>query len=317
MNISNSNDKFVPTSDWLKEKYDELNIWLFGGELGACDFSVFTKGKGSQGRTLGRFSLQGKGLKVRTSDRRMIYYVGTKVFIVTEDNFVEIAKPLISVNGNYKRTELSWLSTLVHEMCHYYTYRKGRVPVQAHGSEFRNIAAYVSYKSNGVFDVKRFAQEDGSELDAEMAEKQKKREESKKSKLTALLVFKKTGKIELITTSSETLIDSIINQNTNKNCIKIIKSNSPEFIEFLWKNGYKHNMKTYRYWSVRSDVVDEINKYPNTVVEMLNVNEMINLTTEDIKLMVEMTLEKLIGEKEDNFVDISPNMNLSDETPLE
>lgn len=317
MNISNSDEKFIPTIDWIRDKYNELNTWLFDGKLGDCDFELFTKGKGSMGRTLGLFKFQRTGLKARRSDRRMVYYINSEVFVVTEDSFAKVTKPMIALNGNYKRTELSWLSTLVHEMCHYYTYRRGFCPVQAHGPEFRSIAAVVNSNSNGIFNVQRFGDSEDSELDTEIEAKNKKREDNKKSKLTSILVFKKNGTIQLVTTASQALIDQIESQNTNTNCIKILKSTSPEFIDYLWSKGYKKNMKTYRFWPVGQNVVDEMLKYPHTKIDILGINEVFKLTANDIKLMVEMTIEKLMGQNNDEFIDINPNMNLSNETPLE
>ena len=100
-------------------------------------------------RSLGHFRLTGKGVKYNKKTRRM-YWVDPvwldKVYITT-DNFVEYVKPMIGLNGNYKRTEHMWLNTLVHEMCHYYTYMNGRVPVQAHGNEFYSIGQIVGIKN--------------------------------------------------------------------------------------------------------------------------------------------------------------------------
>ena len=42
------------------EKYNELNVKLFNGKLGGCDFGVFKTGKGASGRTLGYFKITGK-----------------------------------------------------------------------------------------------------------------------------------------------------------------------------------------------------------------------------------------------------------------
>lgn len=318
MTMSNSNDKFTPTIDWLREKYDEMNNTIFEGKLGNCNFEVFTSGKGSQGRTFGHFGFRRKGLKIRRSDRRLIYYIGTEVFTINENNFYEETKPIIGINGNYKRTESAWLNTLVHEMCHYYTYRRGYAPVQAHGTEFRNIAAFVGWKSNGVFDIKRLTSDEEAELDSKISDRNEKREANKKSKLKVILVFKKTGQVQLITTTSEALIDKIVTQNDSRFCDKILKSESPELVEYLWKKGYKNNMKAYRFWSVQNtDVVNEFNKYPHTRLERWGINEVFNLTEADIKLMVEMTINRLMGQQNDEYVDINPNMNLSLETPLE
>lgn len=315
--MSNSNDKFTPTTDWLREKYNEINNHIFDGKLGNCDFEVFTSGKGSQGKSFGHFGIRRNGLKIRRSDRKLIYYFGGEVFTINESNFYEETKPIIGVNGNYKRTERAWLNTLVHEMCHYYTYRKGYAPVQAHGPEFRNIAEFVGLKSNGVFDVKRFSNDDDYELDSKISDRNEKREVNKKSKLKVILVFKKNGQVQLVTTTSENLIYKIVTQNTRQFCDKILKSESPELIEYLWKKGFKNNMKAYRFWPVENtDIVNEFNKYPHTRLDRWGINEVFNITKSDIKLMVEMTIKRIMGQQGDEYVDINPNMNLSIETPL-
>ena len=60
MNNSEDNKKtFRPTVDWMEEKYDEMNALLFNNDLSSCYFKVFTSGRGSQGRTLGFFSING------------------------------------------------------------------------------------------------------------------------------------------------------------------------------------------------------------------------------------------------------------------
>ena len=298
-------------------RFEIIANYIFDNKLGSCDFEIFTSGKGSQGRTFGHFGFRRNGLKIRRSDRKLICYIGGQISTVNENNFYEETKPFIGINGNYKRTESAWLNTLVHEMCHYYTYRKGYAPVQAHGPEFRNIAAFIGFKSNGVFDIKRFISDEEAELDYKISDRNEKRESNKKSKLKVILVFKKNGQVQLVTTTSESLIDKIVTQNNSHFCDKILKSESPELIEYLWNRGYKHNMKTYRFWPVENtDIVNEFNKYPHTRLERWGINEICNLTKSDIKLMVEMTINKLMGHQGDEYVDITPNMNLSIETPL-
>lgn len=133
MEISNSSEKMKPTTSWMKEKYNELNDWLFGGFLGPCQFEVFTTGKGSQGRTLGHFYMNGRGLKYEKYGRRMFYqdWDGSKIYI-SPQTFYVYCKPVIGLNGNYSATEQALLNTLLHEMCHYYVYYKGIYPTQAH-----------------------------------------------------------------------------------------------------------------------------------------------------------------------------------------
>jgi hypothetical protein len=320
MEISNSDEKFTPTVDWIAEKYFELNEWLFNGKLGNCLFEVYTSGKGME-RSLGHFRFTGKGVKYNKRTRRMFWvdpvWLDVLEVDITAENFVEYTKPMIGLNGNYKRTEHMWLNTLVHEMCHYYTYMNGRVPVQAHGAEFRQIGQIVGDRSNGIFDIKRLCDaENIGELDGEIAAKRQARDDKKKSNMIAVLVFRTNGDIQLITTTSHDLVRQIVSDNNKLICKKILSSNDNAYIEYLWSLGYKHNMRTYRYWPVQGkDLVDEIKNYDYSVLKGNEMNEAYQFTNEDIKLMVEMVLDRIKGE--DNLVDITPDMILSDDSGLE
>ena len=320
MEISNSDERFTPTVDWIAEKYFELNEWLFNGKLGNCLFEVYTSGKGME-RSLGHFRFTGQGVKYNKRTRRMYWvdpvWLDVLEIDITADNFVEYTKPMIGLNGNYKRTEHMWLNTLVHEMCHYYTYMDGRVPVQAHGTEFRRIGQIVGARSNGVFDIKRLCDaENIGELDGEIAAKRQARDDKKKNNMTALLVFRNNGDIQLITTTSQEVIRKVVEDNNKLICKRIVSTNDINYIEYLWSLGYKHNMRTYRYWSVQGkDLVDEIKKYDFTILKGEPMNEVYQITNEDIKLMVEMVLNRINGK--DNLVDITPDMILSDDSGLE
>ena len=59
-------------------------------------------------------------------------------------------------------------------------------------------------------------------------------------------------------------------------------------------------------------MVDEIKNYDFTVLKGESMNEAYQFTTEDIKLMVEMVLDRIKGEEND-MVDITPDMILSDD----
>ena len=320
MEISNSDERFTPTVDWIAEKYFELNEWLFNGKLGNCLFEVYTSGKGME-RSLGHFRFTGTGVKYNKRTRRMywvdpVYHNSLEVHI-NAANFVKYTKPMIGLNGNYKRTEHMWLNTLVHEMCHYYTYMNGQVPVQAHGTEFRQIGQIVGIRSNGVFDIKRLCDaENIGELDGEIAAKRQARDDKKKNNMTALLVFRTNGDIQLVTTTSQDVIQKVVNDNNKLICKRIVSTNDINYIEYLWSLGYKHNMRTYRYWPVQGkDLVDDIKNYDFTVLKGEPMNEAYQFTNEDIKLMVEMVLNRIKGE--DNLVDITPDMILSDDSGLE
>lgn len=317
MEISNSDEKFTPTVDWIAEKYFELNEWLFNGKLGNCLFEVYTSGKGME-RSLGHFRFTGTNIKYDKRTRQMYYTSYGYRENIDADNFVHYTKPMIGLNGNYKRTEHMWLNTLVHEMCHYYTYMNGRVPVQAHGTEFRHIGSIVGIRSNGVFDIKRLCDaENVGELDGEIAARRQARDEKKKSKMTALFIFMRNGETRLVTTTKQSLVDEIVRESNGLTCKKIVATSDANFIEYLWLRRYKHNMSTYRYWSLKDDsIIDELKKYnTETLKSYENMLENIQLTMEDINLMVENALNKILG-KENDLIDITPDMILSDDSGL-
>lgn len=236
---------------------------------------------------------------------------------IDRNNFFEYTKPMIGLNGHYKRTEHMWLNTLVHEMCHYYTYMDGNVPVQAHGREFRQIATVVGTRSNGIFEIKRLCDaENIGELDSEIVAKRQARDDKKKSNMIALLVFRTNGDIQLITTTSHDLVRRIVEDNNKLICSKILSSNDKSYIEYLWSLGYKHNMRAYRYWPVQGkDLVDEIKNYDYSVLKGEEMNESYKLTSEDIKTMIKEALNRIM-DKDNELADITPDMILSDEAPM-
>lgn len=317
MEISNSDEKFVPTVDWIAEKYFELNEWLFKGKLGNCLFEIYTTGKGME-TTLGHFRFTGTNIKYDKRTRQM-YYAGYGLKEnINADNFVHYTRPMIGLNGNYKRTEHMWLNTLVHEMCHYYTFMNGRVPVQAHGTEFRHIGSIVGIRSNGIFDIKRLCDaENIGELDGEIAARRKARDDKKKSNMTALFIFMKNAEIRLVTTTKQSLVNEIVRKSNGLICKKIVATSDANFIEYLWSLGYKNNMSTYRYWSIKDkSIIDELKKYKTeTLKSYEHMLENIQLTMEDINFIVESALNKILG-KENELVDITPDMILSDDGGL-
>ena len=314
MEISNSDEKFAPTVDWIAEKYFELNEWLFKGKLGNCLFEIYTTGKGME-TTLGHFRFTGTNIKCDKRTRQMYYAEFGLKENINVDNFVYYTRPMIGLNGNYKRTEHMWLNTLVHEMCHYYTYMNGRVPVQAHGTEFRHIGSIVGIRSNGIFDIKRLCDSENiGELDGEIAARRKARDDKKKNNMTALFIFMKNAEIRLVTTTKQSLVNEIVGKSNGLTCRKIVATSDANFIEYLWSLGYKNNMSTYRYWSLKDkSIIDELKKYKTeTLKSYEHMLENIQLTMEDINFMVESALNKILG-KENELVDITPDMILSDD----
>lgn len=266
---------FVPTSQWMAEKYEEMNQELFGGKLGRCFFDVFTKGRGAEGGTLGWFKITGRNIRVKRYNRRMYQYYGWNEVYVDKTNFFEICKPKIELNGNYTGTEHGFLATLVHEMCHYYTYMNGYCPKQGHGREFKEIGMIVSSRSNGMFTIQRLATAEEMnelELNDEMKAKRAKRLENKKASVSAVIVFKLEGEIRLSITSSQRLI-GMINTTEKERGSNVVTTNDANVIEFLFNKGYKKNFRTWRYWNIENKPwIGELKSMlPETSGEMLGV----------------------------------------------
>ena len=273
------NDKmdktFAPTVEWMAKMYAEMNKMLFNGELGACKFAIFTSGRGSQGSVLGWFKITSRGIRVRRYSRRMYKSNGWDEIDINRKNFVEMCQPQIELNGNYTGTEHGFLATLVHEMCHYYTYMNGYAPKQGHGREFKEIGYTVSSRSNGMFTIQRLATaEEMSELELndEMKAKKAKRLANKKASVTAILVFTQTGKVKLTITSNQRLAD-MIESSEKERGENVITTNDANVIEYLFNKGYRKNMRTWRYWSLEEKPwVGELKEMlPETSGQMLGV----------------------------------------------
>ena len=260
---------FKPTVEWMSVKYAEMNDQLFRGELGECNFKVFTTGRGAEGGVLGWFKITARGVTINRYSRRMSYrtYNGFSLMggTVTRENFYDTCKPQIELNGNYSGTEHAFLATLVHEMCHYYTYMNGYAPKQGHGREFKEIGYIVSSRSNGMFTIQRLAsaeQMSEMELSDEMKAKREKRLANKKSSIIAIFEFRKNGEIHLTTTSSQKLLDMIVASYTQSHVIKTLVSNDAALIDLLFSKGYRKNMRTWRYWNVQGkDWLNELDNF--------------------------------------------------------
>ena len=242
---------FVPTPQWIAEKYNEMNQQLFGGKLGRCLFDVFTKGRGSEGGTLGWFKITARNIRVNRYSRRMYKSYGWDVKYIDKDNFYDLCSPLIELNGNYSGTEHGFLATLVHEMCHYYTYMNGYCPKQGHGPEFKEIGMIVSSRSNGMFTIQRLATAEEMnelELNDEMKAKRAKRLANKKASVTAIIAYSPKV-VKLTITSNQSLIDKISTTEKERG-LNVVTTNDANVIDFLFSKGYRKNMRTWRYWSL-------------------------------------------------------------------
>ena len=249
-----STEKIKPTTEWMTKWYDIMNQRLFNGELGACILRPFTTGKGSNGRTLGWFKITASNIKVDRSTRRIFKSDYYSRQYVDRSSFPSICKPCIELNANYSAPEDSWLNTLVHEMCHYYTYMYGYAPKQGHGPEFREIGAIVSSKSNGLITIQRLASAEEMthfDLDANIKQKNQERLDRKKSNLNVCVIILDNKQVRLVTTTSMKLVDEIANlHNTKNDALYFGCSHKTGLVDLLYSKGYRSSMRTYRYWDI-------------------------------------------------------------------
>ena len=256
---------FVPTVEWMSEKYDEMNAKLFNGRLRDCNFGIFKKGEGSYGGALGKFKIPVEYIVEYRTHRMYFWGINGKIY-VNIDNFYQLCKPRIELNGNYHGTENGFLATLVHEMCHYYTFMNGICPVQAHGTEFRRIGEIVSLRSNGMFTIQRLATAEEMqefELDAKIQASNEKRVNTRKKGTYAVVEFYNNGKILLTLTKSNELIKKIQRINSSKGGTYTITDN-PDIINFLFSKGYDSLSREYYYYTIQKE------PWINELKEMLN-----------------------------------------------
>lgn len=261
-------EKFRPTPEWMKKWYPIMNNELFDGSLGSCVLEVFTTGEGSNGGILGWFNTEGKNIFIDVDqNNRMFVRRNFRDIYIDKSNFVSLCEPTIKLNANYSATEQGWLDTLVHEMCHYYTYMNGYAPKQAHGVEFKNIAAIVAEKSNGRFPIQRVAtaeQMKDFELDATIAKRNENKAENMKSKMNALVIIKSDNDIRLITTTSRTLCKEITEIEAERDTKDIRLYNDKRFIDLLYSEIKFKNFRSYRFYSLHKfpDIVSKLNDFP-------------------------------------------------------
>jgi predicted SprT family Zn-dependent metalloprotease len=311
MEISQSKDLFKPSIEFLSKKYDELNEWLFEGKLKDCAFELFS----NKTNTLGQFSMR-KGVKFSKATREMFYQnnYGTRIPI-SYDNF-ELTMPKIGLNMDFERTELAWITTIAHEMCHYYTYMYGRAPKQAHGTEFKSIASKIKILTNNLINISTYSDlsMDGSKYTDEVQDKINRTTARKKNNMTALILYKDDGKIWLITSTLPEVIKRAKTVCYGK-CNTIISVKDPDFIEYLWNNGYKNNMRSLRFWDIKNTKVEkDLGDYEYEVE--YRKGDPVTFTLSEIKEMVKSVLDNINNEDNDDLVSLG-DINLSLKSPID
>lgn len=320
--FDNLNKDFSPTVSWMYLRYYELNELLFNNKLGYCNFQIFTSGKGSEGRVLGTFRMR-PNIKYNIDTRRMSYENEFNHITINSDNFVSICKPVISLNGNYTGTEYAFLTTLIHEMCHYYNYMDGIAPYGgSHGREFENAVYFASSNSNGLFPYKDILTSENVMsnfvLNDKLQQKKNKRIENKKSSMYAILDYRMNGKICLTTTKSKSLIDKIMdfsNRHANNPSKQIIISNDPQLINLLYNEGYRTAMRSWSYYDVTNDnwlsLLDTIDK---KVFNNPNINDNKKYNMKQTIKLTESQLKRLISESVRQLLEYNINNRIINES---
>ena len=270
----NENIKFKPTVQWMQENYDKANRELFGGQLGECIFRA--EPIKSNTHWLGSFRIDSDNLYVKSSTRRMYIkdYWGEQTFI-THDNFFELCQPIITLSTYYSGTQESLYATLVHEMCHYYTYMDGYCPKQGHGPEFRNIGSIVAYRSNGALTVQRIAsaeQMSGYDLDDAIKQRQEKRAAANRVSAHYYLIVWKSGRVGIINPTDNCLRNIIgYEQRSDSKVKEILDITDPAITNELYeKYEFTNKMRAYRFWAERAgitqntEIIKRILNNPNT-----------------------------------------------------
>lgn len=157
------NEVIEPTVAWVKQKYNEFNEKYFDNFLPKCSISVRPLGE-KGGYVLGgtfRFmnaknALVGLGVN-------LVYNEDTGGYDeINKDTIYKVLKPVITINSKYSAPAKVLENTIIHEMCHYYTYfdkdgnfRNCDKENEHHGNDFLEAAKMISEKSNGEINIKR------------------------------------------------------------------------------------------------------------------------------------------------------------------
>lgn len=310
---------FSPDTRWMERKYNEFNDSLFEGRLGRCNFMLFTKND----NTFGRFSMKAKHLLISRADRH-IYIDGLyRRTTINSSNF-DLTIPTIGLNADYSGKEQAFENTLIHEMCHYYTYMNGYAPKQAHGREFKIIASVIYSKSNGKYKVETYATDfevaNYKESDEIKARKETRRNNRIENGYAVFVVTKK-GTVELTMTTSQKLVMDILNYQKYSGGYSsaVYVSRDSKLIEKLMDKGYRRFMRTYKFWTLSdSSIVNELGTKYEAIKHVMD-KDMKN-ESRVLDMIISENIERFLNEEfggTDDAIAVNPEDNLSLESPFE
>ena len=257
---------FQLTTEWMEEKYNLFNKTLFNNALGGCRMSIFTQGNGKS-YTLGHFGFGNKNGRIERSTRRLFVNRAYYKEYAERYNIVDLLDPYIELNGNYQWTEPVAENTLVHEMCHYYTYKDGYAPIQGHGREFKEIASIVAQRSNGEFTIQRFATAEEMsqiQLDDNLQKQKEKRIDNKMQRCYVLFLYYLNGEVMMLNmmnfNAAESLLDRYLYYTySSSKVLKILGSDDMELKSLIFSKGYTGVSRTGRGWYIHNKpILNEI-----------------------------------------------------------
>ena len=153
---NNSSFTFIPTNEWMEEKYKEFNRTLFDNRLPHCDLEATKDPTKLKRQYCGLFTLQTDWYYWTDQKKARGYRIYIKVGKGSKiAESIDELKPKIYMNTAVKyESEERMESTLIHEMIHLYTYKDCWAPVQSHGKEFKSMCKLLAAKGERIYNKK-------------------------------------------------------------------------------------------------------------------------------------------------------------------
>ena len=191
---NSSSFTFIPTNEWMKEKFKEFNRTLFDNQLPNCELEATKDPSKLKRQYCGLFTLQTDWYYWTDQKKARGYRIYIKVgkgSKVAES--IDELKPTIYMNTAVKyETEERMESTLIHEMIHLYTFKDCYCPIQCHGKEFKSMCRLLTAKGERIYNKKFVLTTYCDLVDFEYDEETVKKEKEKlkgKTMISMLLEF--------------------------------------------------------------------------------------------------------------------------------
>lgn len=192
---NSSSFTFIPTNEWMEEKFKEFNRTLFDNKLPYCYLEATKDPSKLKKQYCGLFTLQvdwyyWKDKKHNDRGYKIYFRIG-KGSKMAES--IDELKPAIYMNTAVKyETEERMESTLIHEMIHLYTFKDCYCPIQCHGKEFKSMCKLLTAKGERIYNKKFVLTTYCDLVDFEYDEETVKKEKEKlkgKTMISMLLEF--------------------------------------------------------------------------------------------------------------------------------